>query len=89
MELYAVDASDELDRSLSNDICIFSVQTCQSNDSTIFYPINEQNQMFTRLFQAIPEMKELIEAYKPEVLWSDGDGVAYSDYWESTQFLAW
>lgn len=43
----------------------------------------------TSLFQAIPEMKELIEAYKPEVLWSDGDGIAYSDYWESTEFLAW
>lgn len=36
-----------------------------------------------------PEMKEIVETYKPEVLWSDGDWEATEDYWESKEFMAW
>ncbi|KAK2585235.1 hypothetical protein KPH14_009937 [Odynerus spinipes] len=37
----------------------------------------------------IPEMRELIEKYKPEVIWSDGDWEATDSYWKSKEFLSW
>ncbi|KAL2734508.1 alpha-L-fucosidase [Vespula maculifrons] len=37
----------------------------------------------------IPEMHELIEMYKPEIIWSDGDWEATDSYWKSKEFLSW
>lgn len=37
----------------------------------------------------MPEMKELIKTYKPDVFWSDGEAEAPTEYWQSTEFLAW
>ncbi|XP_014210493.1 alpha-L-fucosidase [Copidosoma floridanum] len=56
------------------------------------YLHDKMNNFNTDLFvthKVIPEMKELITAYKPEVLWSDGDWEAPEKYWKSTEFLAW
>ena len=36
-----------------------------------------------------PQMKELINTYKPDVFWTDGDWEASDEVWKSKEFLAW
>lgn len=50
-----------------------------SNFSTQFFVDNK----------LYPEMVELVETYRPEVFWSDGEAEAPSSYWKSEEFLAW
>ncbi|XP_068629587.1 tissue alpha-L-fucosidase-like [Battus philenor] len=60
-----------------------------------FNPIYEEdkrNNFSTRAYaesKLWPDIKQLIEDYKPSVLWADGDWEAYDTYWKSTDFLAW
>jgi alpha-L-fucosidase len=39
--------------------------------------------------KTMPELYHLVETYKPEVIWSDGQWMAPSEYWKSKEFLAW
>jgi alpha-L-fucosidase len=37
----------------------------------------------------IPQMKDLVNTYKPDVVWTDGEWDYPSEKWRSTEFLAW
>jgi len=60
-----------------------------------FHPLyleDKKNGFKTQYFpnmKTLPELKELVENYKPAVIWSDGDWEASDTYWNSTGFLAW
>merc|ERR1719370_158605 len=56
------------------------------------YLKDKANQFKTRYYvinKMLPELKELITRYKPDVLWSDGDWEATPEYFGSKDFLAW
>ncbi len=37
----------------------------------------------------LPQMKSLVERYKPDIFWPDGEWDHSSDTWRSAEFLAW
>jgi alpha-L-fucosidase len=37
----------------------------------------------------LPQMKDLVTRYEPDVVWTDGEWEQTSEVWKSTQFLAW
>lgn len=38
---------------------------------------------------SLVQMKELVNNYSPEVIWSDGDWEQPPEYWQAKEFLAW
>ena len=58
----------------------------------LLYIRDQTNQFKTNDFvtqKTIPELYDLVRKYEPELIWSDGDWDAHSDYWQSREFLAW
>ncbi|XP_071112652.1 alpha-L-fucosidase-like [Haliotis cracherodii] len=60
-----------------------------------FHPLylqDKANKFTTSRFveeKTIPELYELVNNYKPDIVWSDGDWEASDTYWGSKEFLAW
>lgn len=53
--------------------------------------LDKSNNFTTSYFsegKTLVELRELVERYKPEIIWSDGDP-APAEYWKSREFLAW
>jgi len=40
-------------------------------------------------YHMIPQMKDLVTSYEPDILWTDGEWDHPSEKWKSTEFLAW
>jgi alpha-L-fucosidase len=54
-----------------------------------FNPLWLENKEKYASEHAMPQLYELINRYKPQVIWSDGDWDATPEQWKSPEFLAW
>ncbi|XP_043242495.1 alpha-L-fucosidase-like [Amphibalanus amphitrite] len=58
-----------------------------------YNPLYKNDRYYNRsdfvTMKTMPELKELVERYHPEVIWSDGDWTGMPEYWRSQEFLAW
>lgn len=54
-----------------------------------FNPIYKSNPVKYVDDHMIPQMKDLVTHYEPDVLWTDGEWDMASDEWKSTEFLSW
>ncbi|XP_006883722.1 PREDICTED: tissue alpha-L-fucosidase [Elephantulus edwardii] len=56
------------------------------------YLLDKKNGFKTQYFvnsKTMPELYDLVNRYKPDLIWSDGEWECPDTYWNSTNFLAW
>jgi len=56
------------------------------------YKFDKENNFTTRAYVnhvMLPQLKEIVQRYKPEYIWADGDWDTGYEYWRSEDFLAW
>ncbi|XP_021118718.1 tissue alpha-L-fucosidase isoform X5 [Heterocephalus glaber] len=56
------------------------------------YLLDKKNGFKTQHFvstKTMPELYDLVNSYKPDLIWSDGEWECPDTYWNSTHFLAW
>jgi alpha-L-fucosidase len=54
-----------------------------------FNPLYKENPARYVDDHMIPQMKDLVTRYQPDVVWTDGEWDHPSETWKSTEFLAW
>lgn len=54
-----------------------------------YNPLYHDNKEKYVVDHMIPQMKDLVTSYEPDVLWTDGEWDLPSEQWKSTEFLAW
>lgn len=54
-----------------------------------YNPLYNANPEKYALQHAIPQAKDLIERYQPDVFWTDGDWEDSDSTWHATEFLSW
>lgn len=54
-----------------------------------FNPLWKKDHGLFAMQHTWPQMKDLINAYQPDVFWTDGDWDASPETWKSQEFLAW
>lgn len=54
-----------------------------------FNPIWKKDKSKYAIEHAWPQMKDLVNTYKPDVFWTDGEWDASDSVWRSKEFLAW
>lgn len=54
-----------------------------------FNPLWKKDKAKYAMEHAWPQMKELVNTYRPDVFWTDGDWEAGDEVWKSKEFLAW
>jgi alpha-L-fucosidase len=54
-----------------------------------FHPLYRENLEIYVDRHMIPQMKDLVNRYHPDIVWTDGEWDHPSEKWKSTEFLAW
>lgn len=54
-----------------------------------FHPLYKTNVPRYVAEHMLPQMKELVSTYQPDLLWTDGEWEQSDTTWRSTEFLAW
>jgi alpha-L-fucosidase len=49
--------------------------------------ISDKNKFIDEHF--LPQVKDLVNTYQPDILWGDGDWEINSDQWKAPEFIAW
>ncbi len=54
-----------------------------------YNPLYKENPSRYVVDHMIPQMKDLVVKYQPDIIWTDGEGDMTSEKWKSTEFLSW
>jgi len=76
----------------TNTTLKFGLYHCLYEWFNPLYLYDWKNKLTTDLFptqKTMPELVELVENYKPDLIWSDGGWDCPDEYWKSREFLTW